>query len=271
MQKTYPAKIKATGTEGGLAEGQFRALVSVFGNKDAYGDVVVPGAFKDTLEEWSASGDSIPVYWSHQMHDPDFNIGYVVEAKETDEGLEVLAQVDLEDDASPKAKQAYRLLKGRRVREFSFAYDVVDGGPVEKDGDSYNELRTLKLYEVGPTPIGANPATELIGVKYLEAQVKAGRVLSAKNEDALREAVASLEASAKSIKNVLAAVESNDDDDSKAGAPAPNTSTTAASEPGPAKDEEPPTGAKSEEPSRSASSASTWAAHIAIASRKELL
>jgi HK97 family phage prohead protease len=131
MLKSVPAKFKAAGdgpTDDGLLPGQFRAVVSVFGNKDSYGDVIVPGAFSDTLAEWKASGDMIPVYWSHQMSDPLMNIGWVVDAQETKKGLEVLAQLDLEDDGSPQAKYAYKLLKGRRVQQFSFAYDVLDGG-----------------------------------------------------------------------------------------------------------------------------------------------
>lgn len=263
MHKSCPAQIKAAGTEDGLEAGQFRALVSVFGNKDSYGDIVAPGAFTDTLADWKASGDSIPVYWSHQMNDPDMNIGWVVDAKETDQGLEVLAQLDTEDGASPKALQAYRLLKGRRVREFSFAYDVLDGGPQEKDGDTYYELRKLKLYEVGPTPVGANPETELLGVKaaaeqaaILSADLKAGRVLSSKNEDTLRTALSQLQDSASQIKSVLAAVASNSDESKQ-------HPQAQASGDGPAKSEEPPPGAKAEEPSRR-TSVNTWAAAITL-------
>lgn len=261
MHKTCPVQIKATGTDDGLSDGQFRAVVSVFGNKDAYGDVVVPGAFADTLAEWKASGDAIPIYWSHQMQDPDYNVGYVLDAQETEQGLEVLGQLDLDPEAPAKARQVYRLLKGRRVTQFSFAYDVLDGGFVEKDGDSYNELRKLRLYEVGPTPIGANDATELLAVKHaavqLTADLKAGRVLSAKNEDTLREALDALNGAASQIKNVLASVASNDD-----GGKATTTQATA-SDGGPAKDEEPHDGAKSEEPSRK-SPVDAWAALLSI-------
>jgi hypothetical protein len=88
------AKVKAAGVADGLAEGQFRALVSVFDNEDTYGDVVRPGAFAQTLMDWAAKGDSIPVIWSHQWSDPFSHIGHVVEAKETIEGLEVLGQID---------------------------------------------------------------------------------------------------------------------------------------------------------------------------------
>lgn len=273
MLKTAPVQIKAAGPADGLAEGQFRALVSVFGNKDAYGDVVVPGAFTDTLAEWKDSGDTIPIYWSHQMQDPDYNVGYCLDAYETDDGLEVLGQLDLEDDAPPKARQVYRLLKGRRVTQFSFAYDVLDGSAVDKDGDSYFELRRLKLHEVGPTPIGANAETQLLGVKTISdltnrwaanvlPDLKAGRVLSTKNENTLREALDALHGAAGQIENVLAAVSSAEEEKSEASNTEP-TEQVSANDGEPVKDEDPESG-KSEEPTRK-SSVSTWSALLTIA------
>jgi uncharacterized protein len=268
MHKTAPAQIKAAGTADGLAEGQFRALVSVFGNKDSYGDVIRPGAFTDTLADWESRGEAIPVYFSHQMQDPTMNIGWVVEAKETDEGLEVLAELDLAEDAPPTARYVHRLLKRPGgVREFSFAYDVIDGS-VEKDesGEEFYELRKLKLYEVGPTQVGANPATELLAVKRLAetagqaaAEFKAGRVLSAKNEQVLKDALDSLQSCASSIKNVLAAV-ADSGDDGKAG----NTHQEQVRESDPATDKEPPgKGATAKEPGQQTPTA-RLAAHLSL-------
>lgn len=211
--KSCPAEVKAVGEKDGLDSGQFEAIVSVFGNKDSYGDVVQPGAFADTLAEWKASGNPIPVYYSHRMDDPDYNIGYVIDAKETDQGLWVKAQIDT-DPAATKATQVHRLLKGRRLTQFSFAYDVIEGAPAKSEtlGDYYS-LDKLKLYEVGPTPIGANQETELLAVKSaaqvaerLAEAAKAGAELSAKNIDMLTEVSASLDTSATSIKELLARV-----------------------------------------------------------------
>jgi len=229
-------QIKAAGEADGLDAGQFEAIVSVFGNVDWYGDKVLPGAFKDTLADWAQRGDPIPVVWSHRYDDPEYHIGVVTEAEERDEGLWIKAQLDLDEDA-PKARQVYRLLKGRRVTQFSFSYDVEDGGPAKAAGedatddaaDDVYELRKLRLYEVGPTLIGANPATELLGVKG----AKAGRVLSAKNEQALRDALGQIETSAKAIKAVLAQLT----DDGKA----------TANEPGKAEDR---TSGKADDPMR---------------------
>lgn len=198
FSKSCPVLGVKAGPDDGLEEGQFEALVSVFGNKDAYGDVVIPGAFAETLQEWKDSGNPIPVVWSHQYADPEFHIGVVVDAAERSvgakSGLWVRGQLDVDEDAR-KARQVARLLKGRRVSQFSFTYDVLDGAFAKSEelGDYY-ELRRLKLYEVGPTLIGANQQTELINAKALQDLVaaargaKAGRVLSAKNETALRTA-----------------------------------------------------------------------------------
>lgn len=233
--KTCAAQVKAAKD---APAGQFEALVSVFGNKDSYGDVVVKGAFAETLAEWAKSGNPIPVYYSHRMDDPDFNVGHVLEAKETDDGLWVKAQLDIEDPLpGSKAPQVYRLMKGGRLTQFSFAYDVLDAAMAKSDDlGEYFELRKLKLHEVGPTPIGANQETELLTVKaaahtaqHLAAGVKAGRTLSSKNESELRKAH-------EAIGTVLATLGDQEQ----------------ASGTGPAKDEE-PAGAKSKEPTRNPS------------------
>lgn len=210
--KTCPVRVKAVGAAGTADEGTFEALVSVFGNVDSYGDMVVKGAFTDTLAEWAAKGDPIPVYWSHRMDDPDYNIGEVLAASETDEGLLVKAKIDLD---TPKGSQVHRLLKARRVTQFSFAYEVLDAGYAKSEAlGEYLELRKLNLFEVGPTPLGANDQTELLGVKRLAdhvlVDVKAGRTISAKNEDELR-------AAHDALGRVLSTLDSGDDGKAAAG------------------------------------------------------
>ncbi|WP_461004821.1 HK97 family phage prohead protease, partial [Terrabacter terrigena] len=154
-------QVKA-GPDDGLTEGEFTAYASVFGNEDSYGDIVVQGAFAADLARWKESGQNIPLLFGHNMADPDFNIGHVVEAVEDDYGLKVRAQLDLEN---AKAAQVYRMIKGRRVNQMSFAYDVIDGGAVTQDEKSVYELRQLKLYEVSVVTIGANQETEILAVK----------------------------------------------------------------------------------------------------------
>ncbi|MFC9429258.1 HK97 family phage prohead protease [Streptomyces sp. NPDC056987] len=225
--KDFTARVKAAGVADGLAEGQFVALVSVFNNEDSMGDVVRPGAFTETLTEWAAAGDPIPVIWAHKWGDPFAHVGTVVKATETLEGLEVLGQID-DLGENETADQVYRLLKGRRVKQFSFAYDETESAWV-KDSEhrwgGYWELRKLKLHEVGPCLVGANQETELIAAKArgLARGAKAGRVLSQKNFDTLTEAHTA-------IGEVLAAAEPEKDH----GAAPQKTTGTEPGQPGPA-------------------------------------
>lgn len=251
LTKSVPVTHVKAGTQDGLQEGQFEALVSVMGNKDAYGDVVMPGAFDDTLAVWKASGNPIPVIWSHNYGDLTNHIGYLVDAAEKTldgkTGLWVKGQLDVSPDPEDAlARKAAKLLRGKRVTQFSFSYDVLDAAQAKSDElGNYTELRKLKLYEVGPTLIGANQETELLAAKSLQAlaaEIKAGRVLSAKNEQLLRQAH-------ESIGTVLSALDSND---GKATADEP------------AKDKE-PAGAKSEEPMRPTPAAMSALLHIELA------
>ena len=190
--KEFAVKVKAVGAADGLQDGQFLALVSVFNTEDSIGDVVRPGAFTQSLAEWAATGDDVPVIWSHQWSDPFSHIGRVLKATETLQGLEVLGQIE-DREENPTAAQVYRLLAGRRVKQFSFAYDVNEGGWISDDEHpwgGYYELRRLDLYEVGPCLIGVNSDTELLAAKSatLAAGAKAGRVLSQANYELLANA-----------------------------------------------------------------------------------
>lgn len=160
MYKTYAmSEFKALGEE---SSGQFEAIVAVFNNVDRGGDMILPGAFTDTLAAWDAKGDPIPVIYSHQWDNLDAHIGKVIEAKETDDGLYVKAQLDMSE---PFAARVYKKMLGRTLKEFSFAYDVAPGGGNQNE-DVY-ELSALDLLEVGPTLVGMNPDTQLIAVKEM--------------------------------------------------------------------------------------------------------
>lgn len=171
------------------SRGRFTAIVSVFGNVDLQGDRVVKGAFQKDLERLQTVGDPLPIIWSHEWGDPHAHIGWAApdEVRETDVGLEITGQLDLDH---PFAAQVYKLLQQRRVKQWSFAYDIEDE---KKATDGANELRQLRIIEAGPTLAGANPETDTITVKSslehaAKAGAKAGRALSAKNEGDLRQA-----------------------------------------------------------------------------------
>ncbi|MDV6278204.1 HK97 family phage prohead protease [Rhodococcus erythropolis] len=229
--KACSVQFKA-GPDDGLEEGEFIAYASVFGNKDSYGDVVQPGAFANTLKAWAEKAIPIPLLWGHNTADPDFNIGQIVKAEEDAKGLKVHARIDLE---SPKSAQVYRLLKAGRVSQMSFAFAIVEGEFIEPTGegkswrDAYYSLKELDLFEVSVVPIGANQETEILSVKAAASSLraKAGRVLSSKNETAIRDTITQLEVAAESLKAVLpvdAEEETEDQDQTSGTEPSPGKS-----------------------------------------------
>ncbi|MFD3431150.1 HK97 family phage prohead protease [Nocardia fluminea] len=258
--KACTVKIKA-GPDAGLAEGEFIAYASVFGNKDSYGDVVQPGAFAATLEAWAAKGTPIPLLWGHNTADPDFNLGELVEAAEDFHGLKVHGRLDME---SPKSAQVYRLLKSGRVSQMSFAYRIVEGEWVEPVGegktykDAYYSLKVLDLFEVSIVPIGANQETEILAVKTAAGALcaKAGRVLSAKNEGLIRETVSQLEQAAESLKAVLPADDSGEDEKDQ--------DKTSGKEPSPGKSGQTPAGKTTPNPVVSLASLDALALEIEL-------
>ena len=157
LHKTSPFEFKSLDDAG-----TFEATVAVFGNVDKGGDRILPGAFKNTLEAWKASGDPIPVIFNHDWGTPDAHIGVVDEAVESEKGLYVKGRLDIADN--PVAKQVHRLMQRRSLKEFSFGYSIPQGGQ-KRAKDGANELSHIDLAEVGPTLKGMNPATELHAVK----------------------------------------------------------------------------------------------------------
>ena len=155
--KLAPLAGLKTGPGDGLGEKEFTAYASTWTRTpDAYGDVVAKGAFTQTIKDWAASGNTLPILYAHNAADPYMNVAAAVGLSEDDHGLLVHGKFD---DA-PTAEQVYHLVKERRLSQLSFAYDTLDSGPVDlAGGGTANELRQVRLYEVSLVPVGANQDT----------------------------------------------------------------------------------------------------------------
>ena len=68
--------------------GELEGYVSVFGNVDQGGDVVLPGAFANTLRYWSKQAQPMPLIADHELS-TDGVIGSVHSAREDTTGLRV--------------------------------------------------------------------------------------------------------------------------------------------------------------------------------------
>lgn len=151
--------------------GVFTGYASVFNNIDSVRDVVLPGAFAETIQSYGENGENIPCYWNHVLNDPRMCIGWTLEAREDANGLFVRVQLDL---GSEVGAQAYAMLKRGLVKQMSITYIVEDAEEATgSDGGGVWHLKKLKLFEVSVVPVAANQEAEILDVKAGEAPRRA--------------------------------------------------------------------------------------------------
>ena len=149
---------------------------------DSYGDTIRKGAFARTLKDRWNGGRGIPLLWNHQMDNLGAYIG-TANAEEDEKGLHFLATFD----GTEEAQRVRNMYKDGRLSKFSFAYDVVDAGAVMlPSGEESNQLRDVELYEISCVFRPANEDASVVSVK-------SGRRNSAKDADAIRQAITLLQ------------------------------------------------------------------------------
>lgn len=133
--------------------GDVQFYASVFGTPDLVKDIVMPGAFTKSLDDWRAKDAPIPIVFGHNWQDPFAYVGAADphDVVEDDYGLLVRGRLDIEDN--PKAKNVWSMLKRRIVTSASFAYDIVRA----KMRGEFQELHEVTIHEVGPCLKGAHP------------------------------------------------------------------------------------------------------------------
>jgi HK97 family phage prohead protease len=141
-------ELKATETDG------VRKIVgygSVFGNTDSYGDIVMPGAFADSIAKRKPA-----MLWQHRSDIP-IGVWDVVEEKKKGLYLEgTLAETTLGNDAYALAKMG--ALTGLSIGFNTKKYEIDDTKKVRK-------LTELELWEVSLVTFPANEKATITNVK----------------------------------------------------------------------------------------------------------
>jgi HK97 family phage prohead protease len=133
------------------SSGELEGYVSVFGNVDQGGDVVLPGAFRKTLADWKNSRQPLPLIADHDLT-TDGVIGSVREAKEDPVGLWVRAGFS----SDPKAQSVRTKMVEGHLKGMSFTYETVKHYMGQVAGKSARFLQELKLFEATVTPFPMN-------------------------------------------------------------------------------------------------------------------
>ena len=151
--------------------GEFVGYGAVFDAKDSFDDVILPGAFKASLEEHRRKGRMPLLLWQHERDEP---IGAWREMKEDNKGL--LVKGALFRDDIPKARQAHTLLKGGGLSGLSIGYNVVESEMDHKAG--VRRLLKLDLAEISLVSFPAADAARVIAVKANDLQIReVGQIL----------------------------------------------------------------------------------------------
>lgn len=140
--------------------GQFAGYGSVFGNKDSYGDIVMPGAFKRSLAAHRKAKSMPKLFWQHDSWVP---IGKWTRIEEDDHGLLCEGQLNMEVQ---KAREAYALLKAGDIDGLSIGYRVVKADEDQTLGAL--QLKELSLIEVSVVSLPANALATVETVKAAE-------------------------------------------------------------------------------------------------------
>ena len=165
------------------AAGIFAGYGSVFHIIDSQRDVVLPGAFAESIR---AQGRAIKLLWQHDAKEP---IGVIEELREDAQGLYVRGRLLLD---VARAREAYTLLKEGVVSGLSIGYSPVR---YRLDPDTgVRQLAKVDLWEISLVTFPANDAARITVVKqedHLWAEaVRSGHAL--RFSDALDRAMAAL-------------------------------------------------------------------------------
>lgn len=138
-------------------DGTFEGYGSVFNITDQGGDIIVPGAFSDTLATQKTAGRMPAMLWQHRQAEP---IGVYKSMDEDAVGLKVTGQLALK---TARGAEAYELMKMGALSGMSIGYRSRD--------DSYDRVtgvRTLKkldLIELSLVTFPMNDASRVSSVK----------------------------------------------------------------------------------------------------------
>ena len=140
-------ELKSRGDDGW----SFTGYASTFGNVDEGGDVVLRGAFSNSLAR------RVPrLLWQHDMHEP---IGKVLGLTEDDRGL----HGEFKISRTTRGHDAYQLLRDGAIDSMSIGYIPEDQEFDEKSG--VRQLKSVDLLEISLVSVPMNEEARITAVK----------------------------------------------------------------------------------------------------------
>jgi HK97 family phage prohead protease len=149
--------------------GTFVGYGSVFGNVDSDNEIVVKGAFTESLAARAGRGRKLPILWQHRSGEP---IGVYESVEEDDHGLKMAGRLLIGE--VQRAREAYALMKAGAVTGMSIGYSVVEDS-IDRT-TRVRHLKRLQLHETSIVTFPANDEARVGVVKALDQILKAGNL-----------------------------------------------------------------------------------------------
>ena len=136
-------------------DGCFKGLASTFGNVDRGRDVVMPGAFKQTLADKPLGRIKML-----RDHDTTMPIGVWTSLSEDKSGLVAEGQLAIN---TAKGRETYELMKMGALDSLSIGYQTVDD---EYDrAANVRRIKAVDLWEISVVTFPMNPSATISAVK----------------------------------------------------------------------------------------------------------
>jgi HK97 family phage prohead protease len=150
----------------------FEGYGAVFGNVDAYGDVIEPGAFANYLSDVQSGRQQWPAmllqHGGYGMTAEDMTpIGVWTSLAEDGKGLKVAGK--LAD--TPRGREVHALMKmdpRPAIDGLSIGYIAKESEPRSKPEDPRRRLKRIDLIEISPVTFPANGKARVSSVKSIE-------------------------------------------------------------------------------------------------------
>jgi HK97 family phage prohead protease len=140
------------------SRGIISGYASWFDKRDHQGDVVVQGAFSNTLKAWQLMGRKPKMLWQHNPQQP---IGVWTHLRQDAHGLYVEGRLAL---GASLANDAYLLLKEGALDGLSIGFRTVKA--VQDQTRKARLLLDIDLIEISLVTFGANPSAVIRDVKF---------------------------------------------------------------------------------------------------------
>lgn len=152
--KNFDLEVKDIDKKNRIVTGYF----STFGNLDSDGDIMMPGAFKRSIQDWGPDGKNRIKHL--QNHNTNLPLGKLMVIKEDNMGLYYESRLV----ETTYGSDFIKMVEGGLITEHSIGFITIR----EQKTNSGNEISDVKLYEGSSlTAWGANEDTPMLGFKSM--------------------------------------------------------------------------------------------------------